>query len=474
MSVIDLSSERARRNSTNDQQVKPLVQTRYKSSISVFGLGYVGAVSAACLADTNHRVIGVDPDVRKTAMLARGQAVMVEPGLDDLLGRGVDADLIGVSADAEFAVFNSSVSFVCVGTPSREDGSCDTGYVESVARSIGKALASKKEFHVIAFRSTIPPGTCRQILAPIIEKESGGVLGEDFGIAFHPEFLRECTAIEDFYNPPKTVVGASDDKTARIVADIYAGVDENVLFTTIEAAEMVKYVDNTWHATKVCFANEVGRLAKACGVDSHEVMDVFVKDTKLNISPYYMKPGFAFGGSCLPKDVRGMGKLARAMSVDVPLIDALHSSNDSQIMHALSLVMRGKPRRVALLGLTFKKGTDDLRESPMLTLLEMMLAEGLDVSVFDDNLDLDTAMAHHLAHSKSGSSDADSLAVQMPRLVAPSVEQAVADADTVIVAHNEPAFARAIDQRKGEVRVVDLARVWPSAPAWPGYEGICW
>ncbi len=474
MSIIDLASERVRRETFNQPKGKPAAAPAYKSSISVFGLGYVGAVSAACLADTNHRVVGVDPDVRKTAMLANGKAMMVEPGLDDLLSKGVEADLIGVSADAEYAVFNSTVSFVCVGTPSREDGSCDIGYVEEVARSIGKAIRVKKEFHVIAFRSTIPPGTCRQILGPIIEKESGGVMGEDFGIAFHPEFLRECTAIEDFYNPPKTVVGASDERTQRIIADIYAGVDDNVLFTSIEAAEMVKYVDNTWHATKVCFANEVGRLAKACGVDSHEVMDVFVQDTKLNISPYYMKPGFAFGGSCLPKDVRGMSKLARTMKVDAPLIDSLHSSNDGQIMHAMSLVQRTKPKTVALLGVTFKKGTDDLRESPMLTLLEMMIAEGLDVRVFDENLDLDTALSHHLAHSKAGNGNAGGLAAEMPRLVAQSADDAVAAADTVIMAHADPVFARAVEARKGEIRVVDLARVWPKAPAWPGYDGICW
>lgn len=474
MSIIDLASERVRRETFQQAKGQPAAQPSYKSSISVFGLGYVGAVSAACLADTNHRVVGVDPDVRKTAMLASGKAMMVEPGLDDLLSKGVEAELIGVSADAEYAVFNSTVSFVCVGTPSREDGSCDIGYVEDVARSIGKAIRAKKEFHVIAFRSTIPPGTCRQILGPIIEKESGGVMGEDFGIAFHPEFLRECTAIEDFYNPPKTVVGASDERTQRIIADIYAGVDENVLFTSIEAAEMVKYVDNTWHATKVCFANEVGRLAKACGVDSHEVMDVFVQDTKLNISPYYMKPGFAFGGSCLPKDVRGMSKLARTMNVDAPLIDSLHSSNDGQILHAMSLVQRTKPKTVALLGVTFKKGTDDLRESPMLTLLEMMIAEGLDVRVFDENLDLDTALSHHLAHSKAGSGDAGGLAAEIPKLVAQSADEAVKAADTVIMAHADPAFARAVEARKGEVRVVDLARVWPEAPAWPGYDGICW
>lgn len=224
MSIIDLASERMRRETFKPTKRKPAAAPAYKASISVFGLGYVGAVSAACLADTNHRVVGVDPDVRKTAMLANGKAMMVEPGLDDLLTKGVEAELIGVSADAEYAVFNSTISFVCVGTPSREDGSCDIGYVEDVARSIGKAIRAKKEFHVIAFRSTIPPGTCRQILGPIIEKESGGVMGEDFGIAFHPEFLRECTAIEDFYNPPKTVVGASDERTQRIIADIYDGV----------------------------------------------------------------------------------------------------------------------------------------------------------------------------------------------------------------------------------------------------------
>ena len=445
-----------------------------RAPVSVFGLGYVGAVSMACLASREHSVIGVDPDTRKTTLVSSGKAPLVEPGLDELLTEGVENNFVSVTASPAYAVNNSQISFVCVGTPSREDGGCDTKYLEEVAKEIGLGLRSKSEFHVVAFRSTIPPGTCRNLLGPIIEEASGKVLAQDFGIAFHPEFLRECTAIEDFYNPPKTVVGASDPRTASILSDLYIGVDDDVILTSIEAAEMVKYVDNTWHATKVCFANEVGRLAKACGVDSRDVMDIFAKDTKLNISSYYMKPGFAFGGSCLPKDVRGMAKLARTKGVDVPLFDSLHPSNDHQILHALELVKNARSKKVALLGVTFKPGTDDLRESPMLTLLDLMIADGFDVRVYDPNLDLGAALEHHCKHSKAKAAGGEGATDYLKAAVARSAEEAVSTSDTLIVAHDLPEFVEAVEGNPRGKRVIDLARVWKNTPRAADYEGVCW
>ncbi len=460
---------------TDKSRVKaPAARQARKAAVSVFGLGYVGAVSMGCLASREHNVIGVDPDTRKTTLVSAGKAPLVEPGLDDLLTAGVENNFVSVTASPTYAVQNSQISFVCVGTPSREDGSCDTKYLEEVAKQIGLGLRSKNEFHVIAFRSTIPPGTCRSLLGPIIEEASGKVLAEDFGIAFHPEFLRECTAIDDFYNPPKTVVGATDPRTASIVSDLYIGLDDDVILTSIEAAEMVKYVDNTWHATKVCFANEVGRLAKACGVDSREVMSIFVQDTKLNISPYYMKPGFAFGGSCLPKDVRGMSKLARAKGVRVPLFDSLHMSNDGQIIHALDLVKKARSKKVALLGVTFKPGTDDLRESPMLTLLELMVAEGYDVRVYDPNLDLEAALDHHCKHAKAKSAGGEDTTEQLKKAVVSSADEAVALSDTIIVAHDAVEFVEAVEKNVRGKRVIDLARAWQSSPRGAIYDGICW
>ena len=312
-------------------------------AISVIGLGYVGAVSVACLSSLGHRVVGCDIDPVKRAAVGSGKSPIHEAGLSDLLGGGVENQLISTTGDLKSAVLDTDVTFVSVGTPTKEGGGCDYSAIVSCALAIGEALALKDEYHIIVMRCSIPPGTTLKVMVPAIEAASGKKMGRDFGVCFNPEFLREGTAIEDFRAPPKTVIGASDDYTARVVAKIYGPVDEKPLLTAIEAAEMVKYVDNVWHATKVCFANEIGRICKPLDIDSHDVMDIFVQDQKLNLSPYYLKPGFAYGGSCLPKEVRAVAHLAGELDVDVPLIDSLAKSNETQIAEAIDMVREAAP-----------------------------------------------------------------------------------------------------------------------------------
>lgn len=445
-----------------------------KPILATIGLGYVGTVSTACFAKLGHDVIGVDLDPVKTELISKGRSPIVETGLGRLLSKYVRRERISVSSKVTEAVMKADISLVCVGTPSREDGSCDTTHLENVCREIGLALRWKVSRHTIVFRSTIPPGTTRDVLLPILETVSNKKAGLEFGVAFHPEFLRESTAVDDFFNPPKTVIGADDPETTALVASLYSGVDDHVITTSLEVAEMVKYVDNSWHAAKVCFANEVGKIAKSMHIDSHQVMDIFAQDTKLNISSYYMKPGFAFGGSCLPKDIRCLTHLARSGGVDVPLLNNLLSSNEAQLLHALKLIDASSPNRVGFLGLTFKPGTDDLRESPMLRLAALLNDEGHALSIYDPNLNLDSCIAHHEQHSRASQGTDDSILQMLPYLMAQSSEEIVETCDVVVLAHNDPAYVAAVNKRPAGCRVIDLARMFKTPPNDPDYEGICW
>jgi GDP-mannose 6-dehydrogenase len=353
------------------------------TSISVIGLGYVGAVSCGCLSALGHRIVGVDLDPRKTAAIADGRSPIHEDGLDDLLSAGIAEGRLAVTGDTVAAILDTDVTFVSVGTPSREDGTCDTRSVIAVAEAIGRALALKDGYHAVVLRCSIPPGTTAGPFLEAIERTSGKRGGHDFGLAFCPEFMREGVAVEDFRDPAKTVIGASDDRVRDIVARIFAPVDANPVFTSIETAELVKYVDNVWHALKVCFGNEVGRLASALRVDGGEVMDVFCKDVKLNISPTYLRPGFAYGGSCLPKEVRSVTGLAKGAGLDLPLIGNIAASNERHIDDAVERVVATGARTVGVLGLTFKAGTDDLRESPTLALIARLRARGIRIVAHD-------------------------------------------------------------------------------------------
>ncbi len=443
------------------------------SRLSIVGLGYVGAVSVGCFTDLGFEVVGVDIDDRKTARMACGKAPIVEQGLNELLQGAVDAGRVLYTNETASAVLRSDITMICVGTPSRKDGSCNSTALEVVSREIGQALQSKETFHTIVYRSTIPPGTTRDVLIPILEEVSGKKSGQDFGVAFHPEFLREGTAVDDFFKPAKTVIGTSDRRTAHIVSRLYNDVDDDVVLTTIETAELVKYIDNSWHAVKVSFANEIGKIAKAVNVDSHAAMDIFVKDTKLNISPYYMKPGFAFGGSCLPKDVRGITSLARSKEVDTPLLNSVLCSNRAQVLHAMELIRKTGKKKVGLLGLSFKAGTDDLRESPMLWLAGLLHDEGYDISIHDHNVDPDGAVRHHMQRAKADNNSFDNLLGNLSDFMKPKVTDVTKTAEVLIVGHNAPLYQAAVLTKRSGQHVIDLIRL-PLLVEDSTYEGICW
>ncbi|MDQ7065557.1 MAG: nucleotide sugar dehydrogenase [candidate division KSB1 bacterium] len=356
--------------------------------ISVFGLGYVGCVSAACLADMGHEVIGVDVNPKKLDMVRRGESPIIEPGLDELLKKVVDAGQLRVTEDAEAAVLDSDVSLICVGTPSRMNGSLDTHYMDRVMEQIGGALAKTDRFHVVTIRSTLLPGVMNEHIIPLLENTSGKKAGADFGLCINPEFLRESTAISDFRNPPFTVIGALDERSADIMEQVYADISAPVHKVDPNAASMVKYASNSFHALKVAFANEIGAICNDLGIDSQTVMHIFQQDRQLNISTAYLRPGFAFGGSCLPKDVRALLYTAKHRDVGTPLLSSILPSNDLHIQRAVDRIIAIGQRDVALIGLSFKSGTDDLRESPMVRLAETLIGKGYRLTIYDEEVSL--------------------------------------------------------------------------------------
>src|SRR6476659_7961539 len=351
--------------------------------IAVFGLAYVGIVSAACLAERGHEVIGVDPSHDKVAMVAQGRSTIVEERIGELVAEAVASGRLRATADAAEAVAASDLALICVGTPSSGNGSLSTQYLERVADEIGSAIATLGRRYTVVFRSTMLPGTCEGTLIPRLESASGLRAGDDFGVAVNPEFLREGTSVRDFNDPPKTVVGADDPLTADTVASLYDGLPGVVHRVPIAVAEMTKYADNSFHALKIGFANEMGAICQAYGVDSHAVMEVFASDTKLNISRAYLRPGFAFGGSCLPKDLRAMIYHARHADLEVAVLDAVFPSTDHPIERAIERIEQTGHRRIGVVGLSFKPGTDDLRESPLVSLVETLIGKGFDVSIHD-------------------------------------------------------------------------------------------
>jgi GDP-mannose 6-dehydrogenase len=449
---------------------RPYVVTA-KPAISVVGLGYVGAVSCACLAGLGHQVIGVDIDPGKIELIGRGEAPIHEQDLGPMLADAVGRGALQATADLVAAVAATDVTFISVGTPTGEDGGCDFRHLDAACEGIGAALAGKPDFHTVVLRCSVPPGTTHARIGALIERASGKTIGADFGLAFVPEFLREGVAVDDFHNPPKTVIGASDDRTAAILARIFEAVDEAPIFTGIETAELVKYVDNVWHALKVCFGNEVGRLSKALDVDGREVMDVFCEDTKLNLSPAYLKPGFAYGGSCLPKEVRAVRTIAGTAGVDLPLIGSLERSNAAQIDEALRLVRATKARRVAVLGLAFKSGTDDLRESPILEVMAELMVEGTGLSAHDAAVTAKTPIARQLAYVEHGAPGLGRLATRLPALLHETAEGALDGAEAVIVCHDLAEYRAAV--ARAGIPVIDLARLFDRRSG-DGYAGIGW
>jgi GDP-mannose 6-dehydrogenase len=461
------------KTSTHNGPSAKLYPVREKAAISVVGLGYVGAVSTACLSSLGHTVIGVDIDKHKITSIAAGKSPIHEHELDDLLHEGVDGGLISATDDLVTAVQDTNVTFLSVGTPTAADGGCDYSYIEAAAFSIGEGLRDKDEFHVVVMRCSIPPGVTSGLMVPIIEEISGKTVGEEFGVCFNPEFLREGVAVADFYAPPKTVIGASDERSEQIIAKIYAPVDQNPIFTSIETAEMVKYVDNVWHATKVCFANEVGRICKPLGVDSHSVMDVFVQDTKLNLSPYYLKPGFAFGGSCLPKEVRAVAHLAEKHNVDAPMITALTESNTAHINQATSMVLQSGAKRVGIMGLAFKPGTDDLRESPILEVISALIEEGIEVQAYDDAITPETQISAQLSYVRHASPGLQKMAEKLPEMMQTDCNAMLENIDTVIVTHANPMYRETLAAHPS-MKVIDVVRLFSEVKDKPNYDGIGW
>ena len=436
--------------------------------ISVFGLGYVGSVSAACLAALGHEVVGVDVNPTKVELMSRGQAPVVEERIGELTAEVVLSGALWATTDVTEAVAATEISLVCVGTPSAANGSLSTAYLERVAEQIGAVLADLDRWHTVVFRSTMLPGTCVELLIPILEKESGKTAGVGFGVAVNPEFLREGSSVRDFLDPPKTVIGELDPTSADQVAAMYEGLPGEVFRVPIAVAEMTKYADNSFHGLKIAFANELGAICRALGVDSHKMMDVFHADRKLNISAAYLRPGFAFGGSCLPKDLRGLVYAARRADVSVPLLSHVLPSNEEHLRRALELVTASGRRKIGLFGLSFKPGTDDLRESPLVEIAERLLGKGYDLRIHDANVALSRLMG----------ANREFIEGRLPHLgnlLSNSVDEVFAHAEVCVVGCKDPAVLDAL-AGPGERLVVDLVRL-PDAEArraTVGYQGLGW
>lgn len=435
-------------------------------NISVFGIGYVGCVSAACFAKEGHRVIAVDVNADKAAMINQGRSPIVEAGIAELLSEVVSSKYLRATTNAGEAVHGSDVSLVCVGTPSNPNGSLDLRYVTRVCEEIGAALKEKDERHVVVIRSTMLPGTIEEVVIPTLQKLSAKSAGEHFGVCINPEFLREGTSLKDFYAPPFTLIGADDEQTASTVRELYKRIDAPVFATSLKTAEMVKYVCNCFHALKVTFANEIGNICKAVGVDSHEVMDIFCEDRKLNLSPYYLKPGFAFGGSCLPKDLRAINYKAKQLDVDVPVLSSILPSNRQQIERAIEMVLATRKKRVGIFGFSFKAGTDDLRESPMVTLIEALIGKGLQLLIYDPEVSL----------ARIFGANKEYIEYQIPhisQLMRTSSEEVLEFAEVLVIGNRAEEFEELErKQREGQV-MIDLVRLF-SKNSGNTYQGICW
>ena len=435
--------------------------------ISIFGLGYVGCVSAACLAEAGHEVVGVDVNPLKVDMLNRGTSPVIEKDLDGLIRKAVSVGRLSAGTAAGEAVAATDLSLVCVGTPSNSNNSLNLDFVDKVCEEIGRALKTKKTAHVVCVRSTMVPGSTEAHVTPSLEKGFGAPLPPRVRVAVNPEFLREGSAVSDYFNPPKTVVGAEDTDTLDRVVALYDGIKAPVIRTSLRTAEMAKYVDNVFHAMKIAFANEVGTLSKAFGIDSREVMDIFCSDVKLNISSAYLKPGFAFGGSCLPKDLRAILYKGRTLDQETPLLSAILPSNDMQVQRAIAMIQGLGKKRLAFLGLSFKPGTDDLRESPLVLLVETFIGKGYDIRIFDENVSLARLVGANKAFIEKEIPHVSSLMTD-------AVQEAVDFGEVIVVGHKTDDFKRVLRAGCGDKVVIDLVRLFEKPPDGMDYYGFNW
>lgn len=435
--------------------------------LSVFGLGYVGCVSAACFAKEGHEVWGVDVNSTKVEIINSGRSPIVEAGVGDLIGEMVTSGRLRATTDSAEAVGNTELSLICVGTPSHQNGSLDLTYVKRVCQEIGAALEKKRERHTVVIRSTMLPGTIEGVVIPTLEVYSGKKVGRDIGVSINPEFLREGTSLKDFYAPPFTLIGADEADVAQSVRRLYSNIEAPLYVTGIRAAEMVKYACNCFHALKVSFANEIGNVCKALGIDSHEVMEVFCQDKKLNLSPYYLKPGFAFGGSCLPKDLRAITYKAKEVDVEVPVLSSILQSNRRQVERAYEMVLQTGKKRIGVLGFSFKAGTDDLRESPMVSLIEMLIGKGMQLSIYDR----DVSLARLFGANK------EYIEREIPhisQLMRANIKEVLDSSDVLIIGNKAEEFREIEAQLRGDQLVIDLVRLFDGRLKQGEYEGICW
>ncbi len=430
-------------------------------------MGYVGAVSAGCLAKLGHQIIGVDPVGVKVDLINAGKTPIIEKEIGEIIAQTTADGLLQATTETPDAVANTEMSIVCVGTPSQLNGDLDLTFIRRVCERLGTALQRKPAWHVVVIRSTILPGTMRRVVIPILEEHSGKKAGRDFGVCNNPEFLREGSAVHDFYHPPKTVIGETDAESGELVASLYAKMKAPLIRTDIETAEMVKYVDNCWHALKVGFANEIGNLCKEIGTDGHRVMDIFCQDTKLNISPNYLKPGFAFGGSCLPKDLRALAYKGKMLDLDLPILNSILPSNMLQIERGLQMIMQQESKKIGVLGFSFKAGTDDLRESPMVEVIERLLGKGYEVKIYDRNVNL----------AKLIGANKDYILNHIPhisKMMVDSIEEILDHADTIVIGNSSPEFSDILSKINDKQKVIDLVRISQEIMQTESYHGICW
>lgn len=435
-------------------------------NISIFGLGYVGAVSAGCLSRDGHKVIGVDPNTTKVDFINAGTTPVIEKDIGAMIDASVRSGSLRATSDVGDAISHSQISLVCVGTPSQMNGNLDLRYVRKVCEQIGCALKEKNEFHVVVVRSTMLPGSMRDIVIPILELASGKQAGVGFGVCSNPEFLREGSAVFDYYSPPKTVIGETDAQSGDMLLALYEKISAPLIRTDIETAEMVKYTDNAWHAVKVAFANEVGNLCKATGLDGHRVMDIFCQDTKLNLSSCYLKPGFAFGGSCLPKDIRALVYKAKTLDVTLPLMNSILASNGQQIENGIKMIIGAGNKKVGILGFSFKAGTDDLRESPLVEVIEHLIGKGYDLKLYDRNVNLASLMG----------ANQDYILNRIPhiaKLMVPAMDQILELCDTIVVGNGAEEFRNIMPLLRQHQTLIDFVRI-NSATSSANYNGICW
>ena len=442
---------------------------RMGQSISIFGLGYVGSVTAACLAHKGNRVIGVDTNVAKVEMLESGRSPILEAGIDGLVADCRGACRLHATTDVTAAVRQSDISFICVGTPSLRNGKLDLGGIRRVSRDIGEALRKKNSFHVVVPRSTMLPGSAESIVVPELEAASRKRAGVDFAVCVNPEFMREGTAVEDFFHPPFTILGASDPSHLNSLRELYQWAPGKTFETSWATAEMIKYACNAYHALKVSFANEMGTLCKHLGVDTQETMGIFASETRLNVSPAYLKPGFAFGGSCLPKDLRALIYRAKELDLPLPLLESILPSNSEHVERAVQAVLQTNKKKVGVLGLSFKAGTDDLRESPLVHLVKRLLGEGCQIQIWDENVALGQLVG-------SNRQFIEEVIPHIGTLLRPTLEEVVKAAEVLLVGTGAVRKEMLEPHLRSCQTVIDLTNLKKGRrPDSKGsYEGICW